>query len=165
MFIFKYIKRLVYLLIAAVILLIIIITVAIAKNHYDNINVCKRRYPHAIELINNKYDNQIYLSCYRNNGGDDIEFSVKSAFEKNYNFEGVSKKEFYSQIGYDMFNCFQEEIQAYIAYDTENGFNYFQWPVYITITYDKAKNEKVTLELYDKDWSNFEVSSYSFEDE
>ena len=135
-----------------VIILILIITIIVFYSRYRRINGFKEFYHKAFQLIEEKYDSNIYLSDRDYNSYIILEFTAKRGFEDIYNANDLPKLEFYTLVGHEIFDCFKDEFTEELEYDKAHETNYFVFPVYITIKYGNSPDEYVSLELYENDW-------------
>lgn len=144
---FKGIYILLKTLLAIVAVLVLIIVIIVSFRRYQRVNEIKERYPHAFLLIEEKYDDKIYLSDHRYNSLLILDFTAKRNFENTYNINDLPQQKFFNSVGHEIFDCFKSELSR----DINN--NYFEFPVHITIKYGNSSDEYVYLELYEKDWN------------
>ena len=144
---FKGIYILLKTILAIVAVLVLIIIIIVSFRRYQRVGEIKERYPHAFQLIEEKYDDKIYLSDHRYGSELILKFTAKSGFEDTYNINDLPQQEFYTLVGHEIFDRFKSELPRDINKD------YFSFPFRITIKYEKSSDEYVYLELYEKDWS------------
>ena len=154
---FKVVYTLLKILFAVIVVLVLIIVIIAFYSRYQRVSGIKEYYSHAFQLIEEKYDNKIYLSNHQHNSLLILDFTAKRGFENTYNINDLPQQEFYTLVGHEIFNCFKNEITNEIEYDKAHGTNYFVFPVLITIKYGNSSDEYVDLELYEKDFSEYEM--------
>ena len=150
---FKGLYLLLKILLAVIVIMVVIIVIIALYSRYERVSGIKLFYPNAFQIIEEKYDNKIYLSNHRYSSHIILEFTTKRSFENTYNINDLPEQEFYTLVGHEIFDCFKEEIKKELEYDKTHETNHFQFPFRITIKYGKSSDEYVYLELYEKDWS------------
>ena len=142
---FKGLYFLLKILLAVIVILAVIIVIIALYSRNMRINGFKEFYPKAFKLIEEKYDNKIYLSDRNYGPYIIVEFTAERSFENTYNINDLPEQEFYTVVGHEIFDCFKDEFTKEIENDKINGTDYFWFPVYITIKYGKSSDECVYL--------------------